>query len=102
VFLGWFSGVSRALVAEGLGQGVAQLLVVGLELSDPLVGQLKALFEGGVAGGLPGWGRCSRRWPVVLDLGEQVGLGVQPGPGHARLLRDGGDGEGLVGSRELA
>ena len=71
------SGVSRPLVAEGLGEGVAQLLVVGLERADALVRELEALPERAVAGGLSGGdGRCRGRSRLFLaDLVEQVGLG---------------------------
>ena len=95
--------MSRALVAEGLGEGVPQLLVVGLQFADPLVCELQALPEGAVAGGLPGGhGRdCRPPWAFRADLGEQVGLGVQPGSGYPGALREHADRDGLLGGGQV-
>lgn len=93
----------RALVTEGLGEGVAQSLVVGRELADVLVSELEALPERAVAGSLPGRHGRWCCWPglVLADLGEQVGLRVDPGARHAGPLGEDADHEGLTGAGQF-
>jgi hypothetical protein len=63
----------------------AQLLVVLLESADPVGCGLQAAQQRGFGGSLPFRWR-SVRWALVvpgaelLDLGSEVGLGVEPGP----------------------
>jgi hypothetical protein len=70
----------------------AEFLVVVFEVPDPGGGGFEALQQRGIAGSLPGRGRGGRA--VVLsatetvDLGSQVHLGVEPGPGDAGLAGD--------------
>ena len=83
-----------AVLAECLCERGAQLLVVLLESADPVGGGLQAAQQRGVGGSLPFRWR-SGRWALVvpgaelLDLGSEVGLGVEPGPGDAGFAGDG-------------
>ena len=107
----WF-GVSRGCreygssLAEGFGEGVAEPLVVGLQLADALCGDLEAAQQGGVGGALAvGDGRSgdgARSVAQSFDLGAQVGLAVEPGSGDAGLAGDGVEGDGLAGIVDAA
>jgi hypothetical protein len=93
-----------AVLAECLCECGAQLPVVLLESADPVGCGLQAAQERGVGGSLPFRWRSSR-WALVvpgaelLDLGSEVGLGVEPGPGDAGFAGHGveADRPGVVG-----
>jgi hypothetical protein len=82
-------GSGGAVLAEGFGEGVTKSLVVGLQLTDALGGDLDATQEGGVRAALAVWDGTGRGGtPSVaqlFDLGAQVGLVVEQGPGDALL-----------------
>jgi hypothetical protein len=86
-----------AAFAESLGEGVAQPLVVGVELADALRGELKPALQGGVAAALAVGDGARRRGMGALaqplDLGAQVGLAVEPGTGDSCFAGDGLDGD---------
>ena len=83
------------MFAECLRERVAQLLVVLLESADPVGGGLESAQQRGVGGvvavrgGAAVWWALVVPWPEPLDLGAEVGLGVEPGPGHAGFAGDG-------------
>lgn len=75
--------VGDAVFAECTGEGVTELLVVVFESADAVGGGVQALQQRGLGGALTlGWGSGRRRGSVEsLDIGAQVGLGVEPGSG---------------------
>ena len=83
-----------AVLAECLCERGVQLLVVRIESADPVGSGLQAAEQRGAGGSLP-FRRRSCRWALVvpwaelLDLGSEVGLGVEPGSGDAGFAGDG-------------
>ena len=77
--------VGDAVFAKCTGEDVTELLVVVFESADAVGGGVQALQHRGVGGALTlGWGSVCRRGSVEsLDVGAQVGLGVEPGSGDA-------------------
>jgi hypothetical protein len=77
---------------------VAELRVVGLQFADAWCGHLDAAQQGGVGGALAVRDEPARggTWPATqaFDLGAQLGLVVEPGPGHTGLAGEGVDGDG--------
>ena len=70
-------------MAECLRELAAESLVVLSELAVALLGEVQALPERGVGtallGGNPRRGSSVGEGSQVLDLGRDVGLGVEPG-----------------------
>jgi hypothetical protein len=94
-----------AELAEGVGELVAQPLVLVSEFAVAAVGQFKTLAQGVIASALLGG---YRRAGLVLalvaeptDLVFDVGLGVDPGAGYSGVASDGLEGEHGTGSIEL-
>ena len=82
-----------AVLAECLCEGGAELLVVLLESADPVGCGLQAAQERGIGGSLPfrwrsGHGALVVPGAELLDLGSEVGLSVEPGPGDAGFAGD--------------
>src|SRR3954469_16207386 len=94
----------RSALPEGEGQRFAELLVVRLQPPDAFGRGLQSPQQRGVGGALPVGNRSAcRRWVAsgaeAFDLGPQVWLVVEPGPGDPGFLGDGVDGDprsGLV------
>jgi len=70
------------LLAKGLRERNAQTLVVGLQFTDALCGDLDAAEQGGVGGALAVWdsaaGGRARAVAKARCLGPEVGLAVDP------------------------
>jgi len=91
--------VGGAVLTERAGEGVAELVVVVLEAVDALGCGLQARQQRGLGGALTfGWDSGPRCWSVAaaepLDLGAQVVLGVEPGPGDSGLAGETVEGDG--------
>ena len=78
----WSAGVRGPLLAEGLGERSAETLVVGLQVTDALRGDLDAAEQGGVGGALALGDRAAggraRAVAKARCLGPEVGLAVDP------------------------
>lgn len=88
-------------MAECFAESGAQAAVVGLELADPAEGGVDPLAQGGVGASLVVWRWALRAGSPVLaesfDLGAELGLGVEPGPGDPGRSGDGVEGDGGPG-----
>jgi hypothetical protein len=91
--------VGDAVFAKCAGEGVPELLVVVFESADAVGGGVQALQQRGLGGALTlGWGSGRRRGSVEsLDIGAQVGLGVEPGSGDAGFAGEAVEGDGCAG-----
>jgi len=90
-----------ALLAECLGELLPERAVLLGQVAVALGGCLQPAQQGGVGGSLPGGDarcrRAARGCAESIDLGPDVGLGVEPGSGYAC-----GGGDGLEGDRGVA
>src|SRR5439155_7474710 len=82
--------------AEGQGKRFAELLVVCLQVLDAFGRGFQSPYQRGVGGALPVRNRSAGRCGAAsgakpFDLGPQVGLVVEPGPGDLGLRGDGID-----------
>jgi hypothetical protein len=93
-------------LAEGVSELPAQPLVVLGQFAATGVGDFQPVQQGRVGGALTGrhgGGRCPATVIAEsLDLGPDVGLGVEPGPGDPRRVGDGLERHGGAGVVELA
>jgi hypothetical protein len=91
--------VGDAVFAKCAGEGVPELLVVVFESADAVGGGVQALQQRGLGDALTlGWGSGRRRGSVEsLDIGAQVGLGVEPGSGDAGFAGEAVEGDGCAG-----
>ena len=78
----WLVGARDPSLAEGLGEGVAEPFVVGLQFTDALCGDLDTAEQGSVGGALAVRDGAigGRERPVAQPrrLGPKVGLAVDP------------------------
>jgi len=81
------------LLAQSTGKLAAEAPVLLGELPDAGVRGFEPPQEGSAGGALAsrnrGRGRAAVCRSQALDFSSQVRLGIQPGPGDARSLRDG-------------
>src|SRR6266511_6124167 len=90
---GGVGGGCGALLSECLGELPTESVVVPGECAVAFVGGLETAQQRGVGCALAGWdGRGGRPVGGVaqsLDLGADIGLGVEPGPGDVGCACDG-------------
>jgi hypothetical protein len=92
------AGCVGSVLAEGFSECVAESTVVRLQLSDALEGDVEALPQRGVRGGLAVGDALTlarvRLFSEPLNVGAQIWLGVEPGAGDVRLAVDRIEGDG--------
>lgn len=86
------------LLAEGFGEGLAELPVVGFEAADAGRADFQPTEQRGIdsalAVGQPSGLDGLPALAEPFDLGPEVGLLVEPGPGHPGIASDAVEGDG--------
>src|SRR5215470_10735654 len=99
----------RALSSQNLGELFAQTPVLLCQLPVALSGSFQPAQQGSIRGSLAGRDGCRGRSPggiaEPLNLGPDIGLGVEPGPGDRCRAGDGLEGDcgalGIEGAQSL-